>query len=83
MVILNQGSLPKPQVPFWVGRTVECPRCGFKAILDVGDMNTVASLIERCPAGSREYWLNCPTPCGTRINILPEIPKTRNTAIFS
>lgn len=40
MKVLNEGKVPEPPKPWWIGKSIRCQCCGFRGQLEEGDLNT-------------------------------------------
>lgn len=73
MKILEEGKIPDPPKPFWVGMVLICGSCKTKIELEVGDR--VYSVGER-KMGANQLWMTtCPLCKGTII--LNKLPNDR------
>ncbi len=63
METIKKGDLNAPKKPFWVGQTIECPKCSAQFKLRATDRPASAAL---SPQGATCFY--CATPgCGTLI----------------
>ncbi len=60
MKTIRPGSTPEqPTPPWWVGKTVECPKCKGRFELEANDPVGVSA--ERHPGGKQWLEVRCPT----------------------
>jgi hypothetical protein len=60
MKIIQQGKLPTPTEPWWVGRQLICNNCSTVIELQSTDKGSVHDTIDRSPDGKRTATVMCP-----------------------